>query len=371
MATKFTIPTKYDKVQWFDESDGLWKDLSSTKHAFLAQRVEIPVAVKRPFPTDPFASATTRVVTKYDLWAPVTSFQLRRWTYRGPLSSVYQTGSWGSSASFSHTVCDQKLRASIKSQVMNVLQSAAEVPQTTAMVRKLIMDVRTGFRALRPGFAFANIASALLHPRNKHDKAMANRWLEMQYGWKPALQDIYGAASALSTKVNEGFPQYVQASSRVDFDEAREVSATFDGGTYSYVKTHRQTVSLRSKARFVVKSSNLKTLSQLGITNPALLAWELIPCSFVVDQILPIGNWLSSLDALVGVEGLVVSRSYLNENDYISSGAFGATLYRTESKVRLGTSGDLAIGWPSPKPTNSMLSLANDLALLTQLRRHL
>lgn len=197
---------------------------------------------------------------------------------------------------------------------------------------------------------------------------MANRWLELQYGWKPVLQDIYGTASLLATKVNEGIPMYVHASSQADLDESQEVNARYDGGDYSYLRKHNQTVSIEASARFVVSSSTNKTLAQLGITNPALLAWELIPYSFVIDQVIPVGNWLSSFDALVGVKDLVVQRGYKSTNEYLSLGAFGATLYKTDSRVRLGTSSDLAIGWPSPKPTKSMSALVNDIALLKQLR---
>jgi hypothetical protein len=44
----------------------------------------------------------------------------------------------------------------------------------------------------------------------------------------------------------------------------------------------------------------LATFASLGLTNPLELIWERIPYSFVVDWFLPIGGWLSTLDADFG-----------------------------------------------------------------------
>lgn len=46
-----------------------------------------------------------------------------------------------------------------------------------------------------------------------------------------------------------------------------------------------------------------------GLINPAVLAWELIPFSFVVDWFAPIGNTLDALDAGVGVQFLSGTRT--------------------------------------------------------------
>lgn len=52
---------------------------------------------------------------------------------------------------------------------------------------------------------------------------------------------------------------------------------------------------------FDVDAPQLKRAAQLGLTNPTEILWELAPFSFVLDWILPIGDWLKSLDSGFGV----------------------------------------------------------------------
>lgn len=44
----------------------------------------------------------------------------------------------------------------------------------------------------------------------------------------------------------------------------------------------------------------LQAVTNVGLTNPLEVAWELVPFSFVLDWALPIGEWLSVLDADLG-----------------------------------------------------------------------
>jgi hypothetical protein len=50
-----------------------------------------------------------------------------------------------------------------------------------------------------------------------------------------------------------------------------------------------------------LSSPHLSELQQLGLTNPALVAWELVPFSFVFDWFIQVGDWLTGLTALQGV----------------------------------------------------------------------
>lgn len=50
-----------------------------------------------------------------------------------------------------------------------------------------------------------------------------------------------------------------------------------------------------------VESPGLALAAELGLTNPALIAWELLPMSFLVDYFLKIGAFLESADALLGL----------------------------------------------------------------------
>lgn len=49
-----------------------------------------------------------------------------------------------------------------------------------------------------------------------------------------------------------------------------------------------------------VGSVGLRTASELGLLNPFELAWELLPGSFIADWFIPVGDFLSQLDADLG-----------------------------------------------------------------------
>jgi len=52
---------------------------------------------------------------------------------------------------------------------------------------------------------------------------------------------------------------------------------------------------------YEVDDTRLANLDDWGITNPALLAWELVPYSFVVDWFYPVGDWLSQVGYSLGL----------------------------------------------------------------------
>jgi hypothetical protein len=52
----------------------------------------------------------------------------------------------------------------------------------------------------------------------------------------------------------------------------------------------------------IPSKDHIVSLASLGVTNPLEIAWELVPFSFVVDWALPVGQYLSSLDAMFGYD---------------------------------------------------------------------
>lgn len=127
-------------------------------------------------------------------------------------------------------------------------------------------------------------------------------WLELQYGWKPLLTDIFGALTALNQLESSQDAYRIGVNGKA----SESVSSTWQKrGTngsnifgYQVDRTIKQSCNVRLDCQMVTPL--LATLAQLGITNPALLVWEKIPYSFVIDWALPVGDYLSLLDATFG-----------------------------------------------------------------------
>lgn len=82
--------------------------------------------------------------------------------------------------------------------------------------------------------------------------------------------------------------------------------------------------------QYRMNSEDRARLAQTGIDNPALLAWELLPYSFVVDWFLPVGNYLESLNAFSGFSFVSGWVSYRTEQWYsveyngkVTNGTYG------------------------------------------------
>lgn len=128
-------------------------------------------------------------------------------------------------------------------------------------------------------------------------KNIPAKFLELSYGWAPLLNDVYGSAEALSYMVELGYDaSFTARGSAKKRDVRSEISSTWDTGnavTFRAMLREQQSFSCVA----VLPNNLLPVFSSLGLTNPMEVAWELVPYSFVLDWVVPIGSWLSVLDA--------------------------------------------------------------------------
>lgn len=192
----------------------------------------------------------------------------------------------------------------------NAAQAFAERGQTANLLASTARRIVEAARALKHG-RFNDLYTAVGMPPNlpraglkaQHerilrtpiDKRVANHWLEFQYGWKPLLQDAYGAAELLGYHAaNDLYHERVEA----EAVERKPIKDTFAVGTGAGL-VHSKTKIL---VNYRLDSASRAALAQTGISNPALLAWELLPYSFVIDWFIPIGNYLESLQQFSGFD---------------------------------------------------------------------
>jgi hypothetical protein len=107
---------------------------------------------------------------------------------------------------------------------------------------------------------------------------VSNSWLEYQFAIRPLVNDVYGAISAYHSKQQVG----------------RDVRS------YGKYRNGSKGTIYRAGVVARVQSSETRTLQQLGLTNPLLAAWNLVPLSFIIDWFVPISPLLQHLDATVG-----------------------------------------------------------------------
>lgn len=217
----------------------------------------------------------------------------------------------------------QGFYAKAKGLKSNIGVSVAEAPKTIELIADRARRIALAFKALKH-FQVGKAFSLLRMRRNAHmtklarqarskrrrsvsgSKWAARSWLEIQYGWKPLLGEVYSAAEDLASKHKKVSPDIFVSYS---VKERRAVT-TFSGGTPSYINTSLKKmqsggyVEIRSRIQcnFRVVEQSKRTASALGLTNVAAIAWELLPWSFVVDWFAPVGDFLSSLTALSGLQ---------------------------------------------------------------------
>lgn len=146
----------------------------------------------------------------------------------------------------------------------------------------------------------------------------SQKFLEMQYGWRPLLADIEASLKLLS-KTFEESGMAINAKSHVRFDElvsARSLVSiksprnpgnwTVEWDARDFLTVHRVEVSLWYKLQDIAVAQ----FSALGLQNSAALAWQLTPLSFLLDWVLPVGPWLESFTSDSGFDFISGTRSY-------------------------------------------------------------
>lgn len=128
----------------------------------------------------------------------------------------------------------------------------------------------------------------------------AENWLQLQYGWRPIIEDTYNAARHLAYMQNR------QPSSVRTYRASRTIRAQERGYTASYFPDYAQSYTRKS---IIAKVSHVNDAVLAGLQDPASLAWELIPFSFVVDWFIPIGNYLQAMQLPRALTGVFVTTS--------------------------------------------------------------
>jgi len=278
-----------------------------------------------------------------------------------------------------------RARSKLQDGTLNLAQAYAERRQVSNLLLSTAKTLADSFSYLRKGkFKKAAKRLGIKGAVRSGAKGLSGQWLALQYGWKPLLSDIHGACLTLD-KLDRSAWRVTVVSRIKSVTDVSYVYGTENKGTftalYSDVTAHgRYGCHIRIDA--MPNASAICSMASVGVTNPAVLAWELLPYSFVVDWLLPVGDYLAQFDALAGWDILGYTESSLARVNYKVVGKSGSgtdfngitwTLSSNwvgEGKsVRLDRVARTSVPFPvfpKMKDPRSRLHIANALALVTQ-----
>lgn len=202
--------------------------------------------------------------------------------------------------SFEENEAVTKALNAIADQKVNLGENLATLGQTVRMLRSPVQSFVRLLSNFRNDKKMRKYLSKSYRDllRDGVDRRIASKYLEYVYGLKPLMQDIH----SLSELAKEYGKTPLLLNGR-----GRSTRLLSNGDTgYSQYQMWR---NIRGEAKTRVslwarvdpQFSGTRTLNQLGLANPASLVWELIPYSFCVDWILPVGPVLQALTAPAGL----------------------------------------------------------------------
>jgi len=186
----------------------------------------------------------------------------------------------------------------LKDQKIHLGNFLAEGGKTLQMVGDAMSSIASSvkkFRRRNPARTWADVKRFQTGSKRFIAKIPDN-WLQLQYGWKPLMSDVYGAINEIYDKQSRGAVFRVTATAHQDDLVDRKVSSLQDANSYCRIEQqsrHKCHVSLWYK----LANNQLREVSTLGLINPAEIVWECTPFSFVVDWFTPVSSWLSALTA--------------------------------------------------------------------------
>lgn len=215
--------------------------------------------------------------------------------------------------------------------------AAGEIRETIGLVEELgqatISAISSTARAV--GRAPGTIAKALYHLEKAGPKEIARRffngdtqalekviqaWLVYQLGLKPLAYDVYDAEVYLRTQVDQDYYHLdvtVRGGASDEMDVEKDHNTwSINGGTYYISGMYRQSVGIHYACKYRIPTQ-ANTAQQLGVNNPAYVAWNLARLTWVVDKVVDMGNWLHSFMAPQGTSFIEGTKSEIRRTSLL------------------------------------------------------
>lgn len=294
--------------------------------------------------------------------------------YIGNLSSLGCSFDGSSSAPDPYGSCVSKLLSEISLAKANTGVALAEAHKTADHVARTATRLFNAIRALKKGhlseFGKAlgvtttryqersygikfSKAAGRLSPEDKRKLGSKGRkytteqthsritnlasetWLEYSYGWKPLLNDVYNHAEALANTLvqHELVVRHASAKSKT----SAEFNVTDSIASAAVWTRKRKTVDnrfVKIGVSYRLPPDDIYALHAFGVTSPLVIAWEIVPFSFVADWFIPIGK---ALEQITATSGLIFHSGYhsLRNVQQVETSFEGGQLYGDPSSFNI------------------------------------
>lgn len=197
--------------------------------------------------------------------------------------------------------------------------------------------------------------------RNRY-KTCADYWLEYSFGWAPMFGDLYSALNRMSQPPPRDLSVYAKGKMTTPYGLDRPN----DGYSGSF------TLTVTMFGKVVITNPNVALLADLGLLNPAAVAWELMPWSFVADWMFDISSMIGSWSDGFGRDFSKTGMSRVQVGNITAVGLIGQTGSSTcEGVYSRRTLGGLSQPLPNlamlKNLGSSMTRAANAIALAVQI----
>lgn len=206
---------------------------------------------------------------------------------------------------FAYEKANYKMFSQIDTFRTNLAEFIATRQQTIDMITEKVRGLIRITRAIRRG---NTRELKRMFGKRPTSKDFAGRFLEYSFGWVPLVSDAYMLATELHDPPKGEFETRGKSITSVNTWTTWSGSSLWDGNVTMEAKC-------RIKLQCRVKNTAQQFLRDYGVTDPALVAWEMMPYSFVVDWFYPVGSYLQHRSTFDGIE---ITRSSVTM-DYTSN----------------------------------------------------
>lgn len=290
-----------------------------------------------------------------------------------PISMAYCYGhnrTWGSNDELE---LQSKLQEKANGHSFNMGVAIAESKESYGLAVGTVKRFAVGILQLRKGNISGCLRALGASPRSRsHMRTGSSRplsthdvsslWLEIQYGWRPLLQDVYESQKALAAITDK--------MRRTSFSANHSIRFVEDTSWLPYYSVQKDITISR---RIIAELNELPSAGRsLSLQNPGSVVWELTPFSFVADWFIPIGTYMDVLNSIPNLQGrfLTTERVIIRGSGVGKSGGYiGSSVNCYTTEITRTSSTSLSVPRPEFKPLPMALSsghIKNAIALLHQ-----